>query len=212
MAVSKVAYNGQTLIDLTGDTATAADVATGKTFHLANGVKTTGTNTGGITPTGTINITTNGDHDVTSYANAHVAVSAGAATFAYACVLTITLDNTLEYETSFDLNVMYRGANPLDPSKVIWKTERYTFYGENGGTPAVTTVTHTINLTPMDAEGIMKDGVYIPVGDGGSTSNITSCVNCLPRFTEDNGQTGTEHVYTTITGNTASCTVYYANL
>ena len=206
MAVSKVAYNGQTLIDLTGDTATAADVATGKTFHLANGVKTTGTNTGGITPTGTINITANGDHDVTSYANAHVAVSGGAASFDYACVLTITLDNTLDDETSFDLDVMYRGADPLDPSKVIWKTEKYHFDDDTY------TVTHTIYLTPMDAEGIMKDGIYIPVGDGGTTSNITSCVNCLPRFTEDNGQTGTEHVYLTITGNTASCTVYYSNL
>ena len=205
MAVSKVAYNGQTLIDLTGDTATAADVATGKTFHLANGVKTTGTNTGGITPTGTINITTNGTHDVTSYANANVNIASGAASFDYACALTITLDNTPD-EDGFDLDVAYRGADALDPSKVVWKTETYHF------TDGSLTVTHTINLTPMDAEGIMKDGIYIPVGDGGTKSNITSCVNCLPQFVEDNGQTGTEHVYTTITGHTASCTVYYSNL
>ena len=35
------------LIDLTGDTATASDVAQGKTFHLANGTQTTGTAAGG---------------------------------------------------------------------------------------------------------------------------------------------------------------------
>lgn len=43
MAKNKVIYNGNTLIDLTGDTATASDVASGKTFHLASGVQATGT-------------------------------------------------------------------------------------------------------------------------------------------------------------------------
>lgn len=40
---SKVVYDGDTLIDLTGDTATASDVASGKTFHLASGAQATGT-------------------------------------------------------------------------------------------------------------------------------------------------------------------------
>ena len=44
---NKVVYAGQTLIDLTGDTATAADVAKGKTFHLASGAQATGTHEGG---------------------------------------------------------------------------------------------------------------------------------------------------------------------
>lgn len=43
MSYSKVVYDGNTLIDLTGDTATASDVAVGKTFHLASGVQATGT-------------------------------------------------------------------------------------------------------------------------------------------------------------------------
>ena len=47
MAVSKVILNGVTEIDLTGDTATAQDVAQGKTFHLASGVQGAGTATGG---------------------------------------------------------------------------------------------------------------------------------------------------------------------
>lgn len=42
---NKVVYNGQTLIDLTTDTAVAADVASGKYFHLASGERVAGTST-----------------------------------------------------------------------------------------------------------------------------------------------------------------------
>ena len=42
---NKVVYGGQTLIDLTGDDVTRADVAAGKQFHLPTGEITTGTNT-----------------------------------------------------------------------------------------------------------------------------------------------------------------------
>lgn len=47
MAYNKVVYNGNTLIDLTSDTATEADVVSGKKFHKANGQQATGTYTGG---------------------------------------------------------------------------------------------------------------------------------------------------------------------
>ena len=45
MAVNKVVLGSETLIDLTGDTATAADVAAGATLHLSNGERATGTAT-----------------------------------------------------------------------------------------------------------------------------------------------------------------------
>lgn len=49
MAINKVVYGSDTLIDITDTTATAADVAQGKYFYSAAGVKTTGTATiGGI--------------------------------------------------------------------------------------------------------------------------------------------------------------------
>ena len=42
--VNKVVYGGNTLIDLTADNVTRADVQSGKTFHLKDGSTTTGTN------------------------------------------------------------------------------------------------------------------------------------------------------------------------
>lgn len=42
---NKVIYDGDVLIDLTGDTAVASDVASGKYFHLASGQRVAGTNT-----------------------------------------------------------------------------------------------------------------------------------------------------------------------
>lgn len=49
MAVKKITYDGTVLIDLTNDTASAADVRTGKTFHAADGTIQTGTFNGGGT-------------------------------------------------------------------------------------------------------------------------------------------------------------------
>ncbi len=45
MAISKVVFGNQTLIDLTSDTVQAEDLASGKTAHGADGEKITGTNT-----------------------------------------------------------------------------------------------------------------------------------------------------------------------
>lgn len=45
MAVNKVIYGGNTLIDITDTTAVAADVASGKYFYGNDGVKTQGTST-----------------------------------------------------------------------------------------------------------------------------------------------------------------------
>ena len=42
MAINKVVYGSNTLVDLTGDTVSAADVAAGKRFHLPNGEQASG--------------------------------------------------------------------------------------------------------------------------------------------------------------------------
>lgn len=43
MAINKVIFGGNTLIDLTGDSVTAADVLSGVSFHLPSGETSTGT-------------------------------------------------------------------------------------------------------------------------------------------------------------------------
>lgn len=78
MAISKVIYKssassqGVTWMDSTPATAAAADIISPKTAMLADGVVTQGTGSGGITPTGNINITQAGQTDVTNYATATV--------------------------------------------------------------------------------------------------------------------------------------------
>ena len=42
MAVNKVVLGNETLVDLTDDTVTASDVISGRSFHLASGVQSTG--------------------------------------------------------------------------------------------------------------------------------------------------------------------------
>ena len=154
MAVSKVAYDGHTLIDLTGDTATAADVATGKKFHLANGEQATGTNTGGITPTGTINISTNGDHDVTSYATAHVTVDTAYAVFPHAVDLAIdVIDGSYQINPSLTC----RAHDEVNTNQVTWDNITPEEHKEEGY--------YSWTSTILLAGGSEKDGFYITVDD-----------------------------------------------
>ena len=96
MAVSKIQFDGHTLIDLTADTVTAGTLRSGYTAHGANGEQITGTL---ALPSGSMNITANGTYDVTNKASAVVAVPAPA-TNCKSFSVTVATDQTSRYVVS----------------------------------------------------------------------------------------------------------------
>ena len=74
MAINKVVFGNNTLIDITSTTALASDVASGKIFFTKDGVQTTGTSTGGgglVYETGTYTPTTDIARPEISFATTH---------------------------------------------------------------------------------------------------------------------------------------------
>lgn len=101
--------------------ATAADVLSGKTFSSSNGIQLTGTNPGGSTPTGNINLgtfTTNGSktgYNVSGYATCSFTVSVPqpSGTYSYGSITTngSKTINVKDYEyISFTVNVPSGGS------------------------------------------------------------------------------------------------------
>jgi hypothetical protein len=76
MAVNKVDFGGETLIDLSNDTVSVDNLLKGIIAHAANGEEIVGQLdiTGYVKPSGTKTITSNGTHDVKNYASAKVNV------------------------------------------------------------------------------------------------------------------------------------------
>ena len=134
--INKVVYGGNTLIDLTDSTLSSTDqLMQGVTAYDRSGTKITGTATGGGGAgavyqdangyvvldddepfTQTINITTNGDHNVSGYGTAHVAVSSSPNLQAKTNISpttssqTITADNGYDGLSSVQINAMPSGT------------------------------------------------------------------------------------------------------
>lgn len=117
MAVSKVVYGSETLIDLTEDTATADTVADGYTLHLANGTRATGTAkyAASATPRGSALKTEGipfGEVDSTSTSTAFTATVAGITELKDGTVMMLK-NGVVTSASGFTININGLGAKPV---------------------------------------------------------------------------------------------------
>lgn len=182
MAISKVIYKssssaqGVTWIDATPATAAAADIISPKTAMLADGVVTQGTGSGGVTPTGNINITQAGQTDVTNYATATVP----AASF-------WTQAEDMGFTTVSNQRVWrIKGITELDPGE--GDVEGWISSGTYAGNvqsynavPANTTITPSTSAQTVGGAKYMMEGAVtvaaMPSGTAGTPTATKSAVS-----------------------------------
>ena len=117
MAINKVVYGSETLIDLTEDTATADTVVDGYTLHLASGVRTTGTAkyAGSAVANGSAIRTAGipyGECDSTSTSTAFTATIDGITSlYDGACVML--KNGVVTSASGFTININGLGAKPV---------------------------------------------------------------------------------------------------
>ena len=182
MAISKVIYKssasaqGVTWIDATPATAAAADIISPKTAMLADGVVTQGTGSGGVTPTGNINITQAGQTDVTNYATATVP----AASF-------WTQAEDMGFTTVSNQRVWrMKGITELDPG--VGDVEGWISSGTYAGNvqsynavPANTTITPSTSAQTVGGAKYMMEGAVtvaaMPSGTAGTPTATKGTVS-----------------------------------
>lgn len=184
MSANKVILNGETLIDLTEDTATESDVIRGKSFHKANGERVVGTYSGGagggdkptlFTPSIKINSGTseliiadeNGGFEIfyDIYANDEFITTLSSK--------TATLKDYIEHTETIQIKVqaVSENFNPSEYAVIEWK------YVNVNGTPGIV---YQYNGAGMYAEcidegdAIDADIVIASVYEGNTVKNIKS--------------------------------------
>lgn len=175
---NKVVYNGTTLIDLTSDTATAADVASGKYFHLATGERVQGTASGGggggDAYTRTVVVP---EQTLTPDSN-RAAVFSATDSFIDGEYYVVTFDNTEYLATA---GTLWSNNVVLGDAQVVWVTSdvTYPFAAITVGTDRecyfTNTNQHTIKVEhlefvdgPLDliAKSVTANGTYDAEDDG----------------------------------------------
>ena len=177
MAVNKVVLENTTLIDLTGDTVTAADVMPGKTFHLASGAQATGAWSPREVTAPSVSVGTytyNGSAQgptIGSYDSDEVTVTGATATNAGTYTLTVALK--------------YPGITQWSDGTMDAKTYSYTI-AKATGTVTVSSDSVTLNASNLSVDvtiggagendwtAASSDTSLATVSKSGSTLTITS--------------------------------------
>ena len=203
MAVSKVSYNGTTLIDISGTTATAADVASGKIFFLANGQQETGT----ASPGGATNIV-QGTFTTGSTTGTAESVSIPYTGSGYPIALFVYVDGG-PYNNSTGGNTTWYnsvqryaiGMFSMVKSQVPVAPTYSTSGGANYGTVALIYKNSTSQSTTYSRTSSMTANSY-------SSSNASSTNTTTVRF-KGNGKTLSYYVASTSYGLLASTKYAY---
>ena len=176
MAISKIILNGSTQVDLTDTTAVASDVASGKYFYGADGIKTLGTASGSSATLGTKSITANGtynasDDNYDGYSSVTVNVPSQSATLqAKTNITPATSSQTITPDSGYDglSSVQINAISPIKTASDLYAEydNVYSVYVPKGyyaqeyykevpngtaGTPTATKGTvsnHSISVTP----------------------------------------------------------------
>ena len=122
---------------------------------------------GGITPTGTVNISTNGDHDVTQYATAHVAVPQG-----------ITPTGTKNITTNGVHDVTnYASANVEVPTSGVSGTLQVTTNGTKNVAPYEYAQVNVPTGTARTSSDVSVSGPTVTIPAGLYSSQVTKTVS-----------------------------------
>lgn len=144
---------------------------------------------------GTKIVTTNGVHDVIGYANVSVSIEPS---FPRTCALDLVIDDeTADPEQgAFDtIDYYYRDID--NTGAMVWKKV-------TKGYQLGTTTTFHLSIPLLAANDICQDGIYIgPLWDGATGADI-SVTNGSARYITNNGETGSEHCYITLSGSSAT--------